>query len=105
MVSDSVSEKFGIKKSIGFGIVKIWYREKYRIQYWKNLVSEKKFRIRFRSDFGYRHTLFLLPYSSVPNKSGKHTITWLKHDPQGNTTIFSQPKLSATLRSPFCLLS
>ena len=40
MVSDSVSKKFGIEKSIG----KIWYR--------------KKFWIRFCSDFGYRHTLF-----------------------------------------------
>ena len=27
-VSDSVSEKFGIEKSIGFGIGKIWYRKK-----------------------------------------------------------------------------
>ena len=27
-VSVSVSEKFGIKKSIGFGIGKIWYRKK-----------------------------------------------------------------------------
>jgi len=42
-VSVSVSKKFGIEKSIGFGIGKIWYR--------------KKFQIRFRSDFGYRHTL------------------------------------------------
>ena len=56
MVSDSVSKKFGIEKSIGFGIGKIWYRKKYRIRYRKNLVSEK-FRIRFRSDLGYRHTL------------------------------------------------
>ena len=69
-VSDSVLKIFGIRKSIGFGIVKIWYRKKYRIWYRKYLVSEKvsdsvseefgigkKFRIRFRSDFGYRHTL------------------------------------------------
>ena len=28
MVSDSVSKKIGIKKSIGFGIDKIWYRKK-----------------------------------------------------------------------------
>ena len=27
MVSDSVSKKFGIKKSIGFGIGNIWYRK------------------------------------------------------------------------------
>ena len=38
-VSDSVSKKLGIKKSIGFGIEKIWY--------------PKKFRIQFRSDLGY----------------------------------------------------
>ena len=48
-VSDSVSKNSGIEKSIGIGIG-------------KNLVSKKfgigkKFRIRFRSDFGYRHTL------------------------------------------------
>ena len=41
MVSDSVSKKFGIEKSIGFGIEIIWYRKKYRIRYRKNLVSEK----------------------------------------------------------------
>ena len=41
MVSDSVSKKFGIEKSIGFGIENIWYRKKYRILYRKNLVSEK----------------------------------------------------------------
>ena len=43
VVSDSVSKKFGIEKSIGFGIVKIWYRKKYRIRYRKNLVLEKSF--------------------------------------------------------------
>ena len=43
VVSDSVSEKFGIEKSIGFGIGKIWYRKKYRIRYRENLVSEKSF--------------------------------------------------------------
>ena len=57
MVSESVSENFGIEKSIGFSIENIWYRKKHRIRYRRNLVSEKKFRIRFRSDFGYRHTL------------------------------------------------
>ena len=41
MVSGSVSKKFGIEKSIGFGIEIIWYRKKYRIRYRKNLVSEK----------------------------------------------------------------
>ena len=41
MVSDSVSKKFGIEKSIGFGIENIRYRKKYRIRYRKNLVSKK----------------------------------------------------------------
>ena len=48
-----VSKKLGIEKSIGVGIGKIWY--------WK------KFRIRFRSDFGYRHTL--PSYSCRPSYS------------------------------------
>ena len=43
MVSVSVSKEFGIEKSIGFGIEKIWYQKKYRIRYRKNLVSEKSF--------------------------------------------------------------
>ena len=43
MVLDSVSEKFGIKKSIGFGFDKIRYKKKYWIRYRKNLVSEKSF--------------------------------------------------------------
>ena len=42
-VLDSVSKNIDIEKSIRFGIGNIWY--------WKN------FQIRFRSDFGYRHTL------------------------------------------------
>ena len=88
VVSDSVSKNFGIEKSIGFGIVKIWYRKKYRIRYRKNLVSEKvsdsvsekfgigkKFRILFRSDFGYRHTLHLLAF--------EHKIKSLSHQQCG----------------------
>ena len=68
----SVSKLFHFLDGFGFGIEKIWYRKKYRIRYRKYLVSEKvsdsvsekfgigkKFRIRFRSDFGYRHTLVL----------------------------------------------
>ena len=49
VVSDSISKNFGIEKSIGFSIVKIWYQKKYRIQYCQNLVSDsvsKKFGIR-----------------------------------------------------------
>ena len=52
MVSDSVSKKFGIEKSIGFGIEKIRYRKKYRIRYRKNLVSEKSFGFGFVQIWG-----------------------------------------------------
>ena len=61
----SVSKLFNFFGGFGFGIEKIWYRKKYRIQNRKNLVSKKvsdsvsekfgigkKFRIRFLSDFG-----------------------------------------------------
>ena len=34
-------KKNGIEESIAFRIKKIWYRKKYRIQYWKYLVSKK----------------------------------------------------------------
>ena len=47
MVSDPVLKKIGIEKSIGFGIVKIWFRKKYQIRY------RKKFWIWFRLVFGY----------------------------------------------------
>ena len=70
IVSVLVSKNFGIDKSIGIGFDFFWYRKKYRYRYRKNLVSKKvsdsvskkigigkKFRIRFRSDFGFRHTL------------------------------------------------
>ena len=43
-VLDSVSEKFGIKISIGFGIEKNWHRKKVLDSF-------------FFSDFGFRHTL------------------------------------------------
>ena len=46
IVSDSVLKKFGIKKSIRFGIGKNLVSKKYRIRYRKNLVS-KKYRIRY----------------------------------------------------------
>ena len=52
MVSDLALKKFGIEKSIGFGVKKIWYRKKYRIRYQKNLVSEKSFGFRFVQIFG-----------------------------------------------------
>ena len=41
MVSVSVSENFGIEKSIGIGFGKIWYRKKYRYRFRKFLVSKK----------------------------------------------------------------
>ena len=41
MISVSVLENFGIKKSIGIGFGKIWYRKKYRYRFQKFLVSKK----------------------------------------------------------------
>ena len=41
MVSVPVSEIFGIKKSIGIGFEKNWYRKKYRYRFRKILVSKK----------------------------------------------------------------
>ena len=41
MVWASVSKNFGIKKSIGIGFEKIWYRKKYRYWFRKFLVSKK----------------------------------------------------------------
>jgi len=62
MVSVSVSKKI-IKKSIGIGFEKFWYRKKYRIRFRKILVSKKvsvsvsekiwyrkKYRIRYRKN-------------------------------------------------------
>ena len=40
-VSEPVSVKFGIRKSLGTGIGKVWYRKKYRYRYRKYLVPEK----------------------------------------------------------------
>ena len=39
--SDSVSKRIWYKKSIGFVIEQIWYRKKWRMRYWKYLVSKK----------------------------------------------------------------
>ena len=65
-----IKQLFFFFGGFGFGIEKIKCRKKYRIRHRKNLVLEnisdsvsekfgigKKFWIRFRSDFGYRHTL------------------------------------------------
>ena len=67
MVSVSVLKKNGIDESIGIGFEKFWYQKKYWYWFRKHLVSkkvsdsvfgiEKKFRLRFRSNFGFRHTL------------------------------------------------
>ena len=40
-VSVSVSKNFGIKKSIGIGFEKNWYRKKYRYRFRKKLVLKK----------------------------------------------------------------
>ena len=72
MVSVSVLKKIGIDESIGIGLEKFWYQKKYWYWFRKHLVSKKvsdsvfgiekifsgkKFRLRFRSNFGFRHTL------------------------------------------------
>ena len=64
-VSDSVSERFGIEKSIGFGIGNYLVSKKVSDSVSEIFGIGKKIRIRFRSDFGYRHTL----WTSVASKS------------------------------------
>merc|ERR1712015_494461 len=56
-VSDSVSKNSGIEKSIGIGIGKNLVSKKVSDSVSKKIGIGKKFRIRFRSDFGFRHTL------------------------------------------------
>merc|ERR1712052_52400 len=56
-VSDSVSKNSGIEKSIGIGIGKNLVSKKVSDSVSEKFGIGKKFRIRFRSDFGYRHTL------------------------------------------------
>ena len=59
-------KEFGIEKSIGIGIENIWY--------------QKKIRIRFRSDFGYRHTLIpTRPWQNPGQKSVKDLKKWSKN--------------------------
>ena len=69
-VSDSVSEKCGIVKSIGFGIETNWYRKKYRIRYRKNLVSEKSF------GFGFVQILGIVTHCS-PIHFSCPTLIWM----------------------------
>ena len=57
MVSASVSKEFGIEISIGFGIGKNLVSKKVSDSVSKKIGIGKKFRIRFRSDFGFLHTL------------------------------------------------
>ena len=56
-VSVLVSKKFCIEKSIGIGIGKKLVSKKVSVSVSKKIGIGKKFRIRFRSDFGFRHTL------------------------------------------------
>ena len=56
-VSDLVSKNSGIEKSIGIGIGKNLVSKKVSDSVSKKFGIGKKFRIRFRSDFWYRHTL------------------------------------------------
>ena len=48
----SVSKLLHFLDGFGFGIERIWYRKKYRIRYWKYLVSEKSFGFGFVQIFG-----------------------------------------------------
>ena len=57
IVSDSASKKFGIKKSIGFGIGKNLVSKKVSDSVSEIFGIGKKIWIRIRSDFGYRQTL------------------------------------------------
>ena len=59
-VSVLVSKKFGIEKSIGIGIGKNLVSKNVSDSVSKKIGIVKKFRIRFRSDFGFRHTLLLI---------------------------------------------
>ena len=86
-------KNFGIGKSFGIGFEKIWYRKKYRYWYRKNFGIEKSIGIgigkklvskkvsvsvskkigigkkyRYRSDFGFRHTLW------ASNLSWNHNV-------------------------------
>ena len=56
-VSVLVSKKFGIEKSIGIGIGKILVSKKVSVLVSKKIGIGKKYRYRYRSDFGFRHTL------------------------------------------------
>ena len=58
-VSVLVSKKFGIEKSIGIGIGKILVSKKVSVLVSKKIGIGKKYRYRYRSDFGFRHTLLL----------------------------------------------
>ena len=64
-VSVSVSKKFGIEKSIGIGIGKNLVSKKVSDSVSKKIGIGKKFRIRFRSDFGFRHTLITTTINSI----------------------------------------
>ena len=58
-VSVSVSKNSGIEKSIGIGIGNNLVSKKVSDSVSEKIGIGKKFRIRFRSDFWYRHTLLL----------------------------------------------
>ena len=68
-VSDLVSEKIGIEKCIRFGIGKNLVSKKVSESVSKIFGIGKQIRIRFRSDFGYRHTL-----NQTNSTSARHRI-------------------------------
>ena len=77
MVSVSVSEIFGIEKSIGIGFEKNWYQKKYRYRFRFFLVSEKVsvsvskfFGIEKSIGIGFEKKLVLKKYESVSKQFG-----------------------------------
>ena len=56
MVSVSVSQFFGIEKSIGIGFEKFWYRKKYRYRFRKKLVL-KKVSVSVSENFGIEKSI------------------------------------------------
>ena len=59
MVSDSKSDKFGLKKKTDSVWKKIILKKRYEIGYWKNLVSEKSFGFGLVQIFLPSHTWFI----------------------------------------------
>ena len=99
MVSDSVSKKFGIEKSIGFGIENIWYRKKYRIRYRKNLVSEESFGLGFVQILGivtHCEEVTLHPAKAGEQWGGKTMVALLDSDATNQLQMHNVEAQNAT---------